>query len=361
MVKNKTVREKTVRFADEEEMLPKEQDDKDIDRKLDELDDDEYEEAPRGKCRRGCMRCCLLVWVCVMVGVLAIFYRFAHEPTYIAEILSRPTSEEAADRERCLFNDACDFCSLPVRMSLLPACESLALIAPEGTKSDDVRMALEAATRLTTGSDKCVLGNEVKLSTTSGVKPHMTGDCTDKIFMQHHVAQKFPLASKIKDVPGYSPRFKLYLWRDPAHAALNAYARFLHCRSAWMDCRHEYPTPKELEPVEWQLFAFDYFEMLRGHFNTSMADKSGLIVHYERLRTFDDLKTTLQYVSKARLLPRVERMLACVRPYAVSEPDAELLRLAYMGNENAHLGDVLTSQFADLGRQMGWWSGRGSG
>lgn len=340
-----------------------ERDEEDIDRRLEEFDDDdEAEEPPVNRCRSRCLKCCLVLWVCVMIGTLAIVYRFTHEPTYIAEILSRPSSVEAADRERCLFNEACDFCALPVRMSLMPACESLALIAPDGTKPEDVRKTLEAATRLTTGSDRCVLGNEIQMSSSSGVKPHMSGDCTDKIFMQHHVAQKFALASKIKDVPGYSPRFKLYLWRDPAHAALNAYAVYLHCRSAWtLECRHEYPSPQELSAVEWQLFAFDYFEMLRGHFNVSLADKSGLIVHYERLRTFDDLKTALQYVSKARLLPRVERMLACVRPYLGTEPPPEILRLAYVAPDNARAGEVLTSTFADLRRQMGWWSSSGSG
>lgn len=335
-------------------------------REIEQQDDERFEEDEQStgvsRCRRRCCRCLAFLWFSASIGMVAFLYRLSLETTYVAEHLARPTIQEAVDRERCLFNEACNICDQPIRMSLLPACESLALVAPDGVGAVDVRRTLESASRLTTGSDKCVISNELRVGASYGVHPDLAGECTDKIFMHHHVAQKFALVSKIKDVPGYSPRFRMYVWRDPAHAALTAFNYYMHCRSQLpVQCKRDFPKPEEVNSVEWFLFAMDYFTMLRGHYNSSVDDAGGIVVHYEHLCTLDALATALRYVARTRVLPRVERMMACVHPYAVAAAEPELLYAAYASGDNARVGAALTATFADLRARHAWWTVTGSG
>jgi hypothetical protein len=306
------------------------------------------------------------MWVAtILVSMVGIVHVLRTQPSLVALHYAKPTNEEGYMRLSYIQTESENYCGLAIRMSMQPTCGAVALIAPDGVGSSLLRTYVEIATRLTTGSDKCMMSKTMHVTMAEGVRPLFAGECTDALYAKHHALVRFTNSEHIDDMPGYEPTRYVYMWRHPLEAALSAYAKFLYCADMWrLDCLDRVPTQKDLDGANWPLFFEAYSVQLARHYNESLVRPNTLIVEYEE---FGDRETVmakvLNHISSVVPLPSLSRMLRCIsrteddrsKRHIDLSKDRALYRYAY-GDARAQLIQRAKTLFGGFKQAQTRWA-----
>lgn len=308
---------------------------------------------------------CMSMWIFTIVGAMVgIVHVLKTQPNILSVHLAKPTNEEGYRRMAYIQTDSADFCSLPIRMSMQPTCGAVALIAPDGVGSSLLRTYVEIATRLTTGSDKCMMSKTLHVTMAEGVRPLFAGECTDALYAKHHALVRFTSSEHVDAMPGYEPTRYLYMWRHPLEAALSAFAKYLYCDDIWrLDCLDRVPTPKDLDGPKWPMFFEAYSHSLARHYNESLVRRNALVVDYEEFGDRENVMTkVINHITPVVPLPSMPRMMRCIsrteddrsKRHIDLSKDRALYRYAY-GDQRATLVTMAKSLFGGFkGRSWVW-------